>query len=174
MNRYAELVPTSSARRFAAAALCAGALAAIALPGNRLGLGMVLVAWLAIAAVAISGTLPRSRYTAFSLAIAAALAAMAGLRDASWLLWVDLIAAAVVVVAAAVDARTWPALVRSQFTWARKLVPALPAWPGSAASVPARRRAAGRCRSCAAWSWAGCWCWCSAPCSPPPTRPSPS
>ena len=68
MNSYAELVPTSSTRRFAAAALCAGALAAIALPGNRLGLGMVLVAWLAIAAVAISGTLPRSRYTALSLA----------------------------------------------------------------------------------------------------------
>ena len=145
MNRYAELVPTSSTRRFAAAALCAGALAAIALPGNRLGLGMVLVAWLAIAAVAISGTLPRSRYTALLAGLsAAALAAMAALRDASWLLWVDLIAAAVVVVAAAVDARTWPALVRSQFTWARKLLPALPAvawFSGVRPRAETRRRA---------------------------------
>ena len=144
MNSYAELVPTSSTRRFAAASLCAGALAAIALPGNRLGLGMVLVAWLAIAAVAISGTLPRSRYTALSLLLAAALAAMAVLRDASWLLWVDLIAAAIVVVAAAVDARTWPALVRSQFTWARKLVPALPAvaWFSGVRPGPDTRRRA--------------------------------
>lgn len=114
--------PTS--RRFAVLTLCAAVLAAVALPGNRLGLGMVLVAWLAIGAVAASGTLPRSRYTAVSMILAAALAAMAALRDASWLLWVDLVAAAVVVVAAAVDARTWPALVRGVAMWVRKLLPA--------------------------------------------------
>ncbi len=139
------LAPTPSTRRFAAAALGAGALAAVALPGNRLGVGMVLVAWLAIAAVALSGALPRSRHAALALALAAALAAMAALRDASWLLWSDLVAATVVVVAAAVDARTWPALMRAPVTWLRKLVPALPAvlwFSGVRPRAETRRRAA--------------------------------
>jgi hypothetical protein len=140
----AVLTPTASTRRFAGASLCAGALAAIALPGNRLGLGMVLVAWLAIAAVAMSGALPRSRYVALALLLAAALAAVAGLRDASWLLWVDLIAAAIVVVTAAVDARTWPALVRSLFTGTRKLLPAplAVAWFSGIRPAPGTRRRA--------------------------------
>ncbi len=119
-----SITPTGPIRRFAAISLCAGALAAIALPGNRVGLGMVLVAWLAIAGVAVSGALPRSRYTALSVVIAATLAAMTGLRDASWLPWMNLTAAAIVVVATAVDARTWPALLRALTTWVRKLLPA--------------------------------------------------
>lgn len=119
-----SVTPTGPIRRFAAISLCAGALAAIALPGNRVGLGMVLVAWLAIAGVAVSGALPRSRYTSLSLVIAAALAVMTGLRDASWLPWLDLTAAAIVVVGAAADARTWPALLRALTTWVRKLLPA--------------------------------------------------
>ena len=137
--------PSASTRRFAAATLCAGLLAAVALPGNRLGLGMVLVAALVLAAVVSSGALPRSRYTAVSLALAVGLAAMAALRDAAWLLWIDLAAATLVTVLAAGDARSWRALVRAPLRWMAKLAPAplFVAWTsGVRPSARTRRHAA--------------------------------
>jgi hypothetical protein len=138
------VTPTStpSTRRFAAAALCAGALAALALPGNRVGLGMLLVAALMLAAVALSGVLPRSEYSDVSLVLAAALAAMSIVRDTPWLVWLDLVAAIGVTVAAVVDARTWPAMAAALKTWARKLVPAplAVAWFSGVRPGPRARR----------------------------------
>ena len=149
-----SIPPTVSTRRFAIAALSAGALAAIALPGNRVGLGMVLVAGLVLAAVAISGSL-RPTWDGRGVSLAAALAAMAVVRDASWLVAFDLIAATGVLVLTAVGARSWRAMTGAVFVWAAELVPA-PAGRGlvPAASVPAPGRAGGWRRWPAAWRWA--------------------
>lgn len=138
-------VPTPAARRFAAAALTAGALAAVALPGTPVGLGLVLVAALALAAVLLSGTLPRTRYVVLCVLLAAALAGQAALRDAAWLLWLDLTAAVAVLVVAAVDARSWPATARAAGTWVAKLFPAplAVAWCAGVRPTPAIGRHAG-------------------------------
>ena len=131
--------PTVSTRRFAIACLSTGAVAAIALPGNRIGLGMVLVAGLVLAAVALSGALKRSRDTAAGIALAAALAAMAMVRDASWLVTFDLIAATAVLVLTAVGARSWRAMVNAVCVWTAELVPA-PASRGLVLGHPPGRR----------------------------------
>ena len=127
--------PTVSTRRFAIACLSTGAVAAIALPGNRIGLGMVLVAGLVLAAVALSGALKRSRDTAAGIRLAAALAAMAMVRDASWLVTFDLIAATAVLVLTAVGARSWRAMVNAVCVWTAELV------PPALLRLPARERA---------------------------------
>ncbi|HEX5911155.1 MAG TPA: DUF4153 domain-containing protein, partial [Thermoleophilaceae bacterium] len=116
--------PTVSTRRFAVASLSAGALAAIALPGNRVGLGMVLVAALVLVAVALCGALRRTWDVGAGVALAAALAAMAVVRDASWLVAFDLIAATAVLVLTAVRARSWRAMANAVFVWTAELVPA--------------------------------------------------
>ena len=120
------MTPTApvSTRRFAAATLSAGLLAAVALPGGRLGLGMALVAALVIVAVIVSGAVERSRYSALLLALAVGLAAMAAVRATPWLLWIDIAAAIVLTALAAIGAPTWRAAVSGLLRWAAKLPPA--------------------------------------------------
>lgn len=111
------MTPTAGGRRFAGAAACAGVLAAVALPGNRPGLGVALVA-LAVAAAAAVGLTAftarpfatawrRARFRLGVATLALALTATAVLRAADWLMTVELIGALALASLAAAGGRTW-------------------------------------------------------------------
>jgi hypothetical protein len=108
------------------AALGAGIVAAVAIPGQRAGLGTVLAVGAVAAALlpAVRRTLSRS-----DVALAALLLALLGMllvRDADWLVALDLLAVAALGTWVLAGARTWTALVTAGLTiWAR-LAPALP------------------------------------------------
>jgi Domain of unknown function (DUF4173) len=71
------------------AALAAGLAAAILLPGERLGIGVPIVACLVALAVALARPRPSFDPVSFG-ALALALAAMAAVRDAGWVVALDL------------------------------------------------------------------------------------
>lgn len=108
------------------AALGAGVMAAVGIPEHQAGLGMVL----SVAAVA-GAILPavRRSLSVRDLPLAAlmvALLAMFVLRDAGWLLVVDLLAIATLGTVVLGGARTWMGIVTAGATvWAR-LMPAVP------------------------------------------------
>jgi hypothetical protein len=106
------------------AALAAGCVAALAIPGQPAGLGTVL----AVSAVG-AALLPAVRLSRSDLPLAALLVALLSmfvLRDADWLLALDLVAVAGLGTWVLAGARTFTGLVAAGFTiWAR-LVPALP------------------------------------------------
>lgn len=104
--------PPATARRFALAAAGAGLLAAVALPGNRPGLGVALVALAVLAAAAAGSALPRSAYGRALVALALALACMAALRATGWLIALDLAGAGALASLAASGSSDWRAVRR--------------------------------------------------------------
>jgi hypothetical protein len=106
------------------AALGAGCVAAVAIPGQPAGLGTVL----AVSAVG-AALLPAVRLSRSDVPLAALLVALLSmfvLRDADWLLALDLVAVAGLGTWVLAGARTFAGLVSAALTiWAR-LVPALP------------------------------------------------
>jgi hypothetical protein len=122
-----ERVPYPAAPSWlAAAALGAGAVAAVALPERPFGLGTVL----AIGAIgAAVGAAVRRRPEPSDVLLASlllALLSMFVLRDAEWLLALDLLAVATLGTLVLAGARTWHAFIAAGVSiWAR-LAPALP------------------------------------------------
>jgi len=122
--------PSRASRRFAATAAGAGALAAVALPGNRIGLGAVLVALAvsgaAVGAVGVAG----SRYRKALAGLALALTAVAVLRAAGWLVVTDLVAALSLASLAAADRRSWRGVAAglTAILWRLPSAPAFVAW----------------------------------------------
>ena len=102
----------------------AGALAAVALPGNRIGLGAVLVALAVAGAVAGAGKGFGSRYHKALAGLALALSAVAVLRAAGWLVALDLVAALALASLAAADGRSWRGLAAGLAAVLWRLVPA--------------------------------------------------
>ena len=132
--------------RLPLAALGAGALAAVAIPEHAFGLGTVLAVSGIGAAVALGVWRRPSRSDLLLAGLLAALLAMFVLRDAEWLLALDLLAVAALGTLVLAGARTWEAFVAAGVSiWAR-LAPALPYVLGPlarsssrAAGDPARR-----------------------------------
>jgi len=116
------VTPRPEARRFAIAAAGAGALASVALPGNRPGLGVALVALAVGTAVAVglateapgawATAWRRGRYDLGLASLALALAATALLRSAEWLVALDLVGALALASLAAAGGRSWAGLAR--------------------------------------------------------------
>ena len=141
--------PGRFARRFSLAALAAGALAAVALPGNRMGLGVLLTAVAVTGAALAGGAFPRTRSHAVLGLLALALAAMAVLRAAPWLIALDLMAAVALASVAAAGGRSWRGVTGGLLAAPRQLVraPAFVVWcsgvrlsPGAArGALPATR-----------------------------------
>lgn len=103
------------APRFAAAALAAGVFAAATLPASRIGLGAVLTAL----AVATSVRLARPAWipgeSPLLGGLALGLAALAALRDATWVVVLDLVAAGLLGVLAMTGAASWRSVARAPF-----------------------------------------------------------
>lgn len=98
--------------RAAVAALSCGLTAAMALPGSPLGAGVFVVAGLIAAVVASARPTRPSPHTVVCAGLALALAAMAVMRDAGWLVGVDLLAAAALGSLAVAGGTTWSGVVR--------------------------------------------------------------
>jgi len=95
--------------RAVAAALVLGAAAALLLPGGPPGLGVPLLALLAAAMFAAQR--PRG-WRAVHAGVALPLAGCAAVRDAGWLVGLDLLAAAALASLSLVPARSWPGVLR--------------------------------------------------------------
>lgn len=108
------------------AALGAGAFAAVAIPERPFGLGTVLAVAAIGAAVAVGVWRTPSRSDLALSGLLAVLLLMFVLRDAEWLLMLDLLAVAALGTVVLAGARTWESFVAAGLSvWAR-LVPALP------------------------------------------------
>lgn len=94
-----------------AAAAAAALLAALALPGERPGLGVLLVA-LAVAAATRVATRPRGGWARAWAALAIACASVAVLRDAAWVVWPAILGAVGLGSVAVAGGSTWWSLVR--------------------------------------------------------------
>jgi hypothetical protein len=111
--------------RLLAAILTLSFFAAWIIPGNRLGLGAVLVA-VGIAATAWTlGTPPRPATAAYS-ALALALASMAAIRSAEWVVAIDSLAAVALATVAVVPAATWEEIARAPVVVASRAIEATP------------------------------------------------
>lgn len=108
------------------ATLVLSAFAAWALPGNRPGLGAVLVAMATAAVVASARPAPVAGGTMGYAGLALALASMAALRSAEWILAADALAAGVLATFAVVGGRTWAELGRAPLFAASRGPEALP------------------------------------------------
>ncbi len=101
--------PAAASGRFAAAAIAAGALAATLLPGAPVGLGFAVVAVALAGAAALARRPRRPARSALLGALAVALAASAAVRDAGWVVGVELVAAVALGSLAMSAPRTWRA-----------------------------------------------------------------
>jgi hypothetical protein len=132
-------------REGASAGLLAGAVAvsgfaAWAIPGNRLGFGAVLVA-AGIAALVISArAVPLRPDTVIFGGFALALASMAAVRSAEWLLALDGLAAAGLAAVAVTGASRWPDVRRAPLAVASRAVDAAPYLGRGARELTAGRR----------------------------------
>jgi hypothetical protein len=123
---------------FAALAAGAAVLAAAALPGQRVGIGVIAVAVLVAAAVAASA--PGRRFDGLLFGgLALALASMAAVRDAGWVVAADLGGALLMGALATGGARSWAAVARSPLVLrplrglafaGRAVAAARPSWAG--------------------------------------------
>ena len=94
-------------RVFSIVAVGTGVLAAAALPGGPLGIGVALVAGALALSVVVAAPRGADPYAAAVATAGLALASMAVIRDADWLLLVDLLAAAVLASLAATGGTAW-------------------------------------------------------------------
>lgn len=110
------------------------------LVGHRIGLGAALVGlavWAAAAPVLVRRRAVGGLVTA---ALSIALVAMVAVRDASWVVALCLLTAAVAGAVAATSARSAPAVVLSALSWMAGAVRALPWVKGGAATLLGSRR----------------------------------
>lgn len=95
-----------------ALALSAGALAAVAVAGQRVGLALAVLLLTALAAGACAARARGRPVSRLALALAACLALQPVLRDAGWVVALDVAAALVAGALALAPPRTWPLLAR--------------------------------------------------------------
>jgi hypothetical protein len=130
--------------RLALGALAAGAVAGIAVPGAPAGLGLALAVVAVAAALAPALRNRLDRHTVGFGVAAVVLAAMVAVRDAEWLVALDLFAAFAVGSTAIAGGRTWTELARGAAAVAVRLPmgPAHLARPmaGATRSLPATAR----------------------------------
>ena len=100
--------------------------AAWVLPGNRLGVGAVLVAGGIAAVVAWARAAPLRPDNAVAAGLALALSSMAAVRSAGWLLALDGLAAAGLASLAVAGGRTWEEVRRAPFVLASRTAEAVP------------------------------------------------
>lgn len=110
--------------RAALVALLVGLLGAIAIPGSRAGFGLALAA-VAIVAATFDAAGERGAWRSAYLAMAALLALTPLLRDATWLIVLDLTLATLLCAAALTHGFTWRALLATPGALARR-VPGAP------------------------------------------------
>lgn len=109
-----------------AAALALSGFAAWAVPGNRPGLGMVLVAAGTAAVVVWARAVPLRPVAATHAGLALALASMFAVRSAGWLLALDGLAAAALATLAVAGARTWEEVRRAPVAVVSRAAEAVP------------------------------------------------
>jgi hypothetical protein len=97
--------------RFAGAALASGVFAAVGVVGHRLGAGVVVAALLVAGSVALAGGAPRAPEGPVLAALTLGLCAFALLRDASWLIALDLAGACFLGALAMTGATSWRAIL---------------------------------------------------------------
>jgi hypothetical protein len=124
---------------FLAATVSLAGFAAWTVPGNRLGLGAVLVAGGIAAFVLSSWAAPLRPDTATYGAFALALASMAAVRSAEWLLAVDALAAAGLAALAVAGGGSWEDARRAPFVVASRAVEAAPYLGRGARRMTTRR-----------------------------------
>jgi hypothetical protein len=112
--------------RLLAATLTLSSFAGWALPGNRLGLGAVLVACGIAAVVLWARAAPLRPDNAAYAGLALALASMAAVRSAEWLLALDGLAAAALATLAVAGGRTWEEVRRAPAVLASRVAEAVP------------------------------------------------
>jgi Domain of unknown function (DUF4173) len=104
--------PNRATATFAAAAVACGLLAALLLPGERAGLGFALVAVSLAVTVAVPAPGGPDAFRVALGVLAVALAAMAVLRTAGWLVALDAVAAVSLGSVALAPPRTWAGMRR--------------------------------------------------------------
>ena len=143
-----RLHPNAASRRFALIAAGTGMLAAVVLPGRAVGLGLLLVSLGVVAAAASLQGFPARGPHAGLLVLALLLSGTALLRDARWLVAIDLAGAACLASLAASRGRAAGAVVRGAVGVVARLpaAPAFALWstglrlglPSRVAAPPAR------------------------------------
>ncbi|MGH2725277.1 MAG: DUF4173 domain-containing protein [Actinomycetota bacterium] len=129
----------ASARMLAATAVLSG-FAAGALPGNRLGLGAVLVAGGVTALVAWARATPWRPETIAYAALALGLASMFAVRSAGWVVALDGLAAAGLAALAVAGGGTWEEVRRAPLVVASRAAEAVPYVARGASRLTAGRR----------------------------------
>lgn len=122
-----RLQPNAATRRFALIAAATGTLGAVVLPGSAVGLGLLLVSLGVAGAAATLHAFPGRGPHAPLLALALLLTGAAVLRDAAWLVAIDLVGAAGLASLAASRGRAPAAVVRGALGLVQRL-PAAPAF----------------------------------------------
>jgi hypothetical protein len=112
--------------RMLAATITLSSFAGLALPGNRLGLGAVLVACGIAAVVVWARAAPLQPDNAAYAGLALVLASMAAVRSAEWLLALDGLAAAALATLAVAGGRTWEEVRRAPAVVASRVAEAVP------------------------------------------------
>jgi Domain of unknown function (DUF4173) len=135
-SRRAASVP----RWYAGALLALGALAALAVVGAPAGLALAFVGVALCAAGAVAAP-RRDAWTLATWALAAALAAIPGVRAAGWIVWMDVVAAGLLASLAAAGGRSGRQVALGLLALVRRLPFAVPA-----AVVPLRGADATRLR----------------------------
>ena len=115
----------ASVRLLAANVVLSG-FAAWAVPGNRVGLGVLLVAAGIVSVVVWAGSVPLRLDNAAYGCLALALASMSALRSAEWLLVLDGFAAAALAAFAVAGARTWMEVRRAPLVVTSRAAEAIP------------------------------------------------
>jgi Domain of unknown function (DUF4173) len=126
--------------RHLAAVLSLATFGAWAIPGNRIGLGAVLVAW-GIAAVVISTrSLSLRPDTVVHAGLALVLVSLLAVRSAAWLLAVDVLAASGMASLAVIGGRTWVQVLGAPFAVLSRATQAVPFLGRGMGRVTARRK----------------------------------
>jgi hypothetical protein len=122
------------------ATLTLSVFAAWAVPGNRLGLGAVIVAVGAAAVVAWARAVPLRPETVVYVGLALAFASMAAVRSAEWVVAVDFLAAGALATLAVVGGATWPELARAPVVVTSRAMEAAPFLARGAGRLTAGRQ----------------------------------
>jgi hypothetical protein len=140
-----SIVAGSEARQGAPAQLLAGTLtlsvfAAWAVPGNRLGLGAVIVAFGIAAVVVWARAVPLRPETGAYAGLALAFASMAAIRSAEWVVAFDILAAGALATLAVVGGATWADMGRAAVVVTSRALEATPFLARGAGRLTAGRQ----------------------------------
>lgn len=139
-ERSLPLVREGASPQLLTATAAVAAFAALAIPGQRLGLAAVLVAFGTAALVASARATPLRVETIGYAGAALALASMAAVRSAEWVVVVDVMAAGALATLAVFGGHTWDDLVRAPIAVTSRAVEAAPFLARGAGRLTAGRQ----------------------------------